>query len=121
MRSRSRQDGSGNSVSVPNLLLDGSGQDNGQNAPHSLAHERTGRKAVSGRDQDRGSLHADRGAESGSAELHSVEITPEMIEAGASIISEFEFGWASPQDFARRVYLAMQAQSYPKVAKKKKK
>ena len=43
-------------------------------------------------------------------ENKSIEITPEMLEAGADIIAEFEFGWASPQDFARRVYLAMEEQ-----------
>lgn len=37
------------------------------------------------------------------------EVTPEMLKAGAEIIAEFEFGWASPQDFARRVFLAMEA------------
>lgn len=40
----------------------------------------------------------------------SIEVTDEMLQVGAEIIVEFEFGWASPQDFARRIYLAMEEQ-----------
>src|SRR5262245_32532833 len=41
----------------------------------------------------------------------SCEVTQEMMDVGAEIISQFEFGWGSPRDFARRVFLAMAEKS----------
>ena len=34
--------------------------------------------------------------------------TPEMLEAGGEIISQFEFGWSNPKEVARLVYRAME-------------
>ncbi len=35
------------------------------------------------------------------------EISPEMIEAGADILVQFEWGWADPEEYAARIYRAM--------------
>ncbi len=38
---------------------------------------------------------------------HGVEITPEMIEAGASVLYKMELAFASEEFWAREVYRAM--------------
>jgi hypothetical protein len=39
-----------------------------------------------------------------------VEITPTMMEAGANVLTDFDWGWSNAKDFARRIYLAMEAE-----------
>ena len=36
-----------------------------------------------------------------------VEITPEMTEAGAAVIREYDLGWDVPADVAKKVFRAM--------------
>lgn len=38
-----------------------------------------------------------------------IEITPEMVEAGAEVLCDFDSQHNRPKEFARRLYLAMEA------------
>ena len=43
------------------------------------------------------------------SEKKEITVTPEMADAGAAILVDFEWGWADPEDYAVRIFRAMAA------------
>jgi len=33
-----------------------------------------------------------------------IEVTPQMIEAGADLLMQFDWGWSNPDDFAEKIF-----------------
>ena len=42
-----------------------------------------------------------------SSDRDDEKITVEMMEAGADVLVQFEWGWADPEEYAARIYRAM--------------
>lgn len=36
-----------------------------------------------------------------------IEVTPQMIEAGADLLMQFDWGWSNPDDFAEKIFRSM--------------